>query len=280
MEVFIIGLIVYVILSVIGEMVKKGKNAPPAQTGGGKPVPFPYDPAAKRKTFQDVLRETLEEAGLEGKDAKDDAAGEYRYGDGYQGEGSSAAFGEGADSSEAEAWPPQRDGSLTSGEMMPAMDDAPFTVMEGAWEGTESGEGFSSEGLGSLEGFPATDGSLGEDTRWGSLGPIPEEERSSESLPKASMRGEEFSRWEQEDVEDIVDFADGFLDTTESGFSYEEVSFSDSGSNASPMFLRRGLLTSEDDLLSGIIVSEILNAPGGKSRLVAGARRQNRIRIK
>lgn len=265
MEVFIVGLIVYVILSVIGEVAKKNKNTPPPQTGGGKVIPFPSDPDARRKSFQDVLREALEEASLEG-------------------EGSKGPFGEGAGADEAGVWLPQRNGSLTSEEMMERMEEG-FSS-EGLSSENLSSEGFSSEGLGSLEGTPPTDGSLGGNTRWGSLesipeeshssgrlGPIPEDAHSS-SLLKSSAGGDEFSHWEHED---LVDFADDAESTTDSRFSYGEIGFSESGFDVSPIFLKRGLLTSEDDLLSGIIVSEILNTPGGKGRQRRGARGPRRF---
>lgn len=287
MEIFVVGLIVYVVLSVIGEMAKKNKNAPPPQTGGGKVIPFPSDSNARRKTFQDVLREALDEASLEGKEAKDDAEGEYRSGDRYQGEGSSGAFGEGADADEASIWPSQRDGSLTGEEIMERMEDTPFSEdlsseglsSEGlSFEGLSSegfsSEGLSSEGLNSLEGAPVTEDSLGGDSRWGSLGPISEDVFSFGSRPKSSTGSDELSRWEHEDA---TDFADDYADTTDSGFSYGEIGFSDSGSDASPIYVSRGLLTGDDDLLRGIIVSEIMNTPGGKSRQMRGVRGPNRF---
>ncbi|HBL49472.1 MAG TPA: hypothetical protein DDZ65_04415 [Firmicutes bacterium] len=243
MEVFIVGLILYVILSVIGEVSKKGKNTPPTQTGGGKVIPFPSDPTARRKTFQDVLREALEEASLEGQDAQRGA------------------------------------------------DDTFDTEMEGTFQGTEgtlfeteSDAGFSSEGIGSLEGSPVADGSLGGslvadgslegDPRGGSLGPIPEDAYSSGGMLKSSLSEEELVRWEREDV---VDFDDDFEDAADSRFSYGDIGFSDNDSNASSAFLHGGLLATEEDLLRGIIVSELMNARGGRSLLKRGACRTNRL---
>lgn len=271
MELVIVGLIFYVILSVIGEVAKKNKNAPPSQTSGGQVIPLPRDPNARPKTFQDVLREALEEANLEGKEARDNAEGGYGSGDSYQGEGSSVAFGEGEDADEAGAWPPQRDGSLTSEEMMEHMEEGYSS--EGLSSEGLSAEGFSSEGISSLEGAPVVDGPRGGDTRWGSLGPITEDEHSG-SLPKSSTGSDEFSRWEDEDA---VDFADDSEDTADSGLSYGEISYSDSGFDASPISMKGGLLTSDDDLLRGIIVSEIMNTPGGKSRQMRGARGPHRF---
>lgn len=270
MEVIIIGLIIYVISSVINEVAKKNKNAPSTKTGGGngggggRVIPFPRDPDARRKTFQDMLREALEEASMEGKDfgegSEGHSVGEYQFGDGHEGQGSGTSefFGENAEATEIyDNWSPQREGSLIGEVVMePLGQGSEGLSREGFDSENLSSEGLSSEGLGSFEGAPVTEGSLGGDVHWEGLGPVLEEEHLSGSLLKGSADSDDFSSWEQEDAED---FADDYVDT-----------FDTSNFDSVPTFAGRGLLSGEEDLLRGIIVSELLNSPGGKSRRMGG----------
>lgn len=279
MEVIIIGLIIYVISSVINEVAKKNKNAPNAPStrtgggsgentgGGGKVIPFPSDPNTRRKTFQDLLREALEEASMEsmegkdlGEDSEGHSVGEYQFGDRHEGEGSGSSefFGKSTNTAgEYDTWPPQREGSLTGEEMMdPLSQGSEGLSHEGFDSENLSFEGLSSEGHSSSEGDLATDSSLGGDTPWGSLGQVLEDEHSSGSLLKRSANSDDFSSLEQEDAEDFADIYDDTSDL--------------SNFDAVPMFSGRGLLSSEGDLLRGIIVSEVLNPPGGKNRRMGG----------